>query len=81
MPRYHFNIRNGIERPDKEGTALPSLEAARRVALDRIRAVMDIEGGGALSDGDGQVQVTNEVGLVLFTLILSMIAAPATTRS
>jgi hypothetical protein len=41
MPRFYFNFRNSnIVAEDKEGIDLPSLDEARRTALESAREVL-----------------------------------------
>jgi len=41
MPRFHINFRNGDEiAQDREGTELPSLEAAKELAMNSARELL-----------------------------------------
>ena len=33
MPRYHFNVHDGVSLPDRDGVELPNLPAARKEAV------------------------------------------------
>lgn len=63
MPRYHFNIRNGDSiRRDEEGTILPDLAQAERVAETNVRERLQRDGVSL----DGQsLEITNQDGTVL----------------
>ncbi|WP_019903144.1 hypothetical protein [Methylobacterium sp. 77] len=68
MPRYHFNVYDGIEMLDKVGVELPDSQYARREAIRYAGSILE---GGASKDKVGpewRMEVTNEVGLILFRL-------------
>lgn len=65
MPRYHFNVHNGVGVvADEEGRELPDVDAARAEAVRGIRSLIaeevmggrvDLRGRLDLTDGDGKV--------------------------
>lgn len=67
--RYHFNIVAASETlRDLEGTALPSLEAARAYAIDDARALMSIAVLEGRDISGRRIEVTNESGDVLLVV-------------
>jgi hypothetical protein len=77
MPRYHFNIHDGADFPDEEGSELIDLAAARATAV-RLAADLLKEGAAHFWNGEGwRVDVTDDQGLLLFTLMFSGYDAPS----
>ena len=77
MPRYHFNVADGRDYPDLQGTELPDLAAARREALRFTSALLG-EVESRFWDGhDWQMTVTDPGGITLFTLAFVATDAPA----
>jgi len=61
MPRYHFNIRNGLGfTADDEGLELSSDKAARLQAIRGARSLMSAEVLEGMLDLAGQIEVTDE---------------------
>jgi hypothetical protein len=54
-----------LARVDSEGIELPNLETARRVAIKRIRALLNSEAGSGPLNLDRTVEITNVDGDVL----------------
>ena len=77
MPRYHFHHSDGGFVPDTEGTELANLDAARveavRFAAEMARDRPDLVWNGR----DFRVEVTDESGMLLCTVVLLGIDAPA----
>ena len=77
MERFHFNIEDGKPYPDDEGTLLVDLPAARREALKVLtQAVMNWP-DEFWRTHQYSVTVTDQTGLALFTLNLSVQEAAA----
>jgi hypothetical protein len=69
MPRYFFNVRNGIGFvADDEGMELSGLEAARAVALKGARSIIVDEVLEGRLDLDGAIEVVDEAGNRLLTM-------------
>lgn len=81
MPRYFFHRSDGGFVPDTEGTELPDLSAARveavQFAAGTIRDRPDFVWDGKAF----RVEVADEAGLLLCTLVVLGIDAPAGRRS
>ncbi len=66
MPRYHFNIYDGVVLMDKEGVELPHYPAAR---LEAVRRAAELLADNALAIAVGEdwrIEVTDDRGLILF---------------
>ena len=77
MALYHFNVIDGFTIPDPVGVELPDLRQARiqatRLAGDLLRYSTD----RFLNDREWRLEITDEYGLILMTLYLTAIDAPA----
>ena len=76
MPRFHFNVRDGSDHPDLEGCELPDIEEAR---MHAARYAGDLLAGDPKTFWDGtdwRMEVTDEKGLILFSLMFVAIDAP-----
>jgi hypothetical protein len=61
MPRYHFNIRNGLGFiADEEGLELASDKDARVQAIRGARSLLSAEVMEGMLDLAGQIEVTDE---------------------
>lgn len=80
MPRFFFHAHDGTTVLDEEGTVLPDLEAARKLAV-RFAGDLLRDLGRDLEDGeDWKIDVADEHGLILFTILLAALDAPAVRR-
>ena len=72
MPRYHFNVYDGVNVLDGRGTLLPSMQKARESAVDMAGAIIG-ESAGSLEPGsEWHMDVTDPAGLVLYRLDFSV---------
>lgn len=56
--RYRFDVHNGTGfTPDEEGQVAPDVNAARRIALTSIRAIVAEEAGTGTVDLRGKIDV------------------------
>ena len=68
MPRYHFNVYDGVTLLDKKGVELPDTQFARREAI-RYAGVLLEEGARLESLGaEWRMEITDDTGLILFRL-------------
>ncbi len=77
MPRYHFNVYDEAPEPDRDGTLLPDLETAR---IEAIRFAGELLSGHPTrfrQGGQWAIDVTDETGLILFSLLFVATDAPA----
>ncbi len=68
MPRYYFNVHDGVETSDEVGIDLPDVKSARREAMKYACVLLD-EADERDSLGDEwRLDVTDAGGTVLFSL-------------
>lgn len=77
MPRFHFNIRDGVNQPDREGTVLPDYAEARIEAMRLAGEILKNTAHRLALGEDWHMEVIDERGLVLFRLSFQVIEAPA----
>lgn len=72
MPRYFFNVQDGRDIPDTEGSILAGLDELRKEAV-RTAGEMLREGGHTefWSGAEWRMIVTDEAGLVVLILTFS----------
>jgi len=78
MPRYHFNVHDGTDLPDVEGTELPSLDHARREAVRYSGCLLRDHADAFWTGEEWRMDVTDERGLILFSLMFVATNAPST---
>ena len=76
MPRYHFNLHDHRYVPDPDGSELIGLEAAKRQAIKLAAAILVSCPEEFLVSNDWRVEVTDQTGILLFTVGLAMVLAP-----
>ena len=76
MPRYHFGSVDGHREPDKEGMELSNLEAAKAHAMEYAGDVLKSDPAVLWRHGQWRVEVTDDNGELLFTVITLAIDAP-----
>lgn len=77
MPRFFFHRTDGGIDPDQEGTEMPDLDAARieavRFAADSVKESPELVWSGSTF----RIEVSDETGMLLSTVIVLEIEAPA----
>ena len=68
MPRYFFNIHDGDDIPDAEGTVLPGAEKARSQAVFAAGVMLRDLHRRVWQDPDWRMRVTDEHGATVCTL-------------
>ena len=76
MPRYHFASVDGKRERDEEGTELHDLDAARAMAVQYAGEVLKSDPAIVWHNGQWRVEVTDDQGALLFTLLTLAIDAP-----
>jgi hypothetical protein len=72
LPRYFFNIHDGKDIIDNEGTELSDLAQARSDAVDLAgRTIAELGDAFWIGGGDWRLEVTDETRKVLFVLRFS----------
>lgn len=77
MSRYFFHVDNGESHIDAEGMELSSLDSAREHAVSYFAELLRDSARSFWDKGDWQMRVTDDRGLVFFTLHFAGIAAAA----
>jgi hypothetical protein len=62
VPRFFFNLHDGVHVPDSEGVVLPDLEAARKEALRGARDIMASDVKQGILSLDEFIVVIDEQG-------------------
>lgn len=76
MPRFYFNVHDGVNKLDKKGTVLPDRQAAR---IEAVRLAGDILKHEAHRVGlyeDWRIEVTDQTGVILFQMTFQAVEAP-----
>lgn len=76
MPRYHFDSVDGRRDPDPDGLDLPNDHAARSMAVRYAGEVLTSDPDVVWRKGQWRVEVMNDDGVLLFTLLTVAIDAP-----
>jgi hypothetical protein len=77
VPRFHFNVCDGVNLPDREGTELSDYAEARVEAMRLAGEILKNTAHRLALGEDWHMEVTNERGLVLFRLTFQVVEAPA----
>lgn len=77
MPRYFFKTEDGQVHRDQDGTELSGLSAARVHAIRYAGDVMSNEPDVLWDGNEFHVEVSDEKGALLFTIICHAQNAPA----
>jgi hypothetical protein len=68
LPRFHFHIHDGVDRPDPEGTEFPDLHAAWSEAVRACGEMLREIDGELDRNTEWRMDVTDEAGQALLTL-------------
>lgn len=79
MPRYFFHTTDGTRDRDTDGTDCVHDGAARQHAIMYIGALMNSEPQVLSTGCDFRVEVTDQFGRLLFTVIALAVDAPPST--
>lgn len=75
--RYFFHLSDGSQVLDETGTELPDHAAARLHAVQAASEALQRE-PARLDNEDIRIEVADETGLILFTIIVLVVTAAAT---
>lgn len=78
MPFYNFEVRTPSHVMVTQGTELPDSTAARIEAAQRIGMLLTAHAGQIWVDQDWQIDVTDDSGLILWTIQVSALRTAAT---
>ena len=73
MPRYYFHVKDSAYRPDREGTELPNIAAARREAAQLVGDLLRDHQGRSWNGFQWEIQVTDEAASTLLTLRITAV--------
>jgi hypothetical protein len=76
MPRYHFHSADGDRDYDRVGSDLPDEAAARLEAVRYAGEVLRWNAAELWERGQWRVEVTDDAGALLFTVITLAVDAP-----
>lgn len=77
MPRYFFHVEDGACHADAEGLELSGLDAAREHAVSYFAELLRDAPRAFWNDEDWLMRITDEHGLVFFTLHFTATVAAA----
>ena len=77
MPRYYFHVRDSAYRPDREGTELPGITAARSEAARLVGELLRDHQGRSWNGFQWEIQVTDETASTLLTLQITAVDTSA----
>ena len=81
MPRYFFNVKDGKDIPDDEGTELAGVVQARTQAILTAGEMIRSDGATVRNGSDWRMNVTDEAGIVsLRSAFRRTITAPGPRR-
>ena len=81
MPRYFFNVVDGVAMEDMEGIVLPDFPAARLEAIRRAGEILQNNALSVALGDDWRIEVREERGIILFVMTFLVHEAPAVLRS
>ena len=76
MPRYRFHCADGTREPDTEGVELADDHAARAAAMQFAGQVLHDNPDEIWEHGQWRVEVTDDDGILLWTVITLAVDAP-----
>ena len=78
MPRYHFNVYDGVTALDGEGTQLDGPLQARREGMRLASELMRSEANCPRIGEEWRIEVTDGRGMILFQIDVMLNDSPAT---
>ena len=78
MPFFHFEVRTPSHVMITDGAELPDSTAARVEAAKRIGALLHDHAGQLWIDQDWEMDVTDQSGLILYSIHVAAMRASAT---
>lgn len=77
MPRFYFDVYDGIAIPDSTGIELVDVCAAQKEAAKRAAILLGDAPDRLWRDGDWTVWVRDDTGMQLFSVVVLGMLAPA----
>jgi hypothetical protein len=75
MPRYFFNVYNGLTSPDQDGSELADLATARAEAIQMAGAILS-DSAGLVDGRPWRMEILDEKGKILVTIRLMIETSP-----
>lgn len=77
MPRYFFDINDGRHVFDEDGTELPDIDAARRMAVRTAGAIVSDDADAVWPDATWAMEVSDADRRPLFSIEFRIVASTA----
>jgi len=81
MPRYFFHVQDGQDYPDRQGTVLADLNAARREGVRYAAALLAEHHEKFWDAGEWSMQVANDQNMTLFQLTFFVTESAGSSKS
>lgn len=81
MPRFHFNVYDGVNQIDREGTELKNYDEARIEAMRLSGKILESTAHRLVLGEDWRMEVADDTGLILFRLDFTVMEAPVLSGS
>lgn len=78
MPRYHFNVYDGVATLDRDGTQLDGPLHARREGMRLASELMRSEASCPKIGEEWRIEVTDGRGMIMFRIDVMLTDSPAT---
>jgi hypothetical protein len=76
MPRFYFNVHDGVSQIDKDGTVLPDWQTARIEAVRLAGEILRDEAYRIALGEDWCIEVTDRKGAIVFRLTIQAVTSP-----
>jgi hypothetical protein len=76
VPRYHFNVLDGVSEYDEAGTEMSGIAEAKREARRYAAGMLADSALIHNPDDEWRIEVTDHHGLILFSLEIMMLDTP-----
>ena len=76
MPRFHFNVYDGVNQIDREGTELENYDEARIEAMRLAGKILQSTAHRLVLGEDWRMELTDDTELILFRLDFTVMEAP-----
>jgi hypothetical protein len=76
MPRYFFNVFNGLTSPDLDGSDLADLGTAKLEAIKMTGAILADSSDGFADGRPWRMEILNQDGKILITIRVTIETSP-----
>lgn len=81
VPRYHFNVYDGVSSLDLDGTELPDVQAARVEGIRLAGEILKDDADRIDLGEEWRLEVTDQAGVVLFRMAFLVVEEAAQPES